>query len=103
MLRRLAIERTDVSEETSASNIGETTIGDLKDLAVTILRSVRRLLDTANIPSSQNFVTLKMEGLGSSETSVITMLEDGILFCSIRLTCGNIRKVFAVLFGGFPR
>jgi hypothetical protein len=33
---------------------------------------VRRLLVTANVPSSSILVTLMMEALGSSETSVLT-------------------------------
>jgi hypothetical protein len=37
-----------------------------------ILHSVRRLLVTANAPSSQIFVTPMMEALSSSETSVLT-------------------------------
>jgi hypothetical protein len=36
------------------------------------LRRVRRLLVTANVPSSLILVTLMMEALGSSETSVLT-------------------------------
>jgi hypothetical protein len=36
------------------------------------LRSVRRLLVTANVPSSPILVTLMMETLSSSETSVVT-------------------------------
>jgi hypothetical protein len=36
------------------------------------LRSVRRLLVTANVPSSVILVTLMMEVLRSSETSVLT-------------------------------
>jgi hypothetical protein len=52
MLRRVALVRTDFSEE---------------------LRSLRRLLVTANVvPSSPNLVTLMKEVLSSSETSVIT-------------------------------
>jgi hypothetical protein len=52
MLRRVALVRTDVSEE---------------------LRSVHRLLVTASVvPSSQILVTLIKEELSSSETSVLT-------------------------------
>jgi hypothetical protein len=39
---------------------------------VKFLRSMRRLLVTANVPSSQIFVTLIIEALSSSETSVLT-------------------------------
>jgi hypothetical protein len=35
-------------------------------------RSVRRLLVTANVPSSPILVTMMMEALSSSETSVLT-------------------------------
>jgi hypothetical protein len=75
MLRRVALVRTEVSEELSASFIRVTRIGELgKTLAVTnILRSVRRLLVTASVvPSSPNLVTLMKEGLSFSETSVLT-------------------------------
>jgi hypothetical protein len=67
MLRRVALVRTDVSEELSASFIRETRIGELgRTLAVT---SVRRLLVTASVvPSSPNLVTLREETLSSSET-----------------------------------
>jgi hypothetical protein len=54
MLRRMALVRTDVSEELSASFI-----------------SVRRLLVTASVvPISLIIVTLMKEALSSSETSV---------------------------------
>jgi hypothetical protein len=55
MLRRAALVRTDVSEKLSASII-----------------SLRRLLVTAYVPSSPILVTLMMEVLSSSETSVLT-------------------------------
>jgi hypothetical protein len=59
MLHRVAFIRTDVSEELSASLV--------------FLRSVCRLLVTANVvPSSPILVTLMKEALSSSETSVLT-------------------------------
>jgi hypothetical protein len=80
MLRRVALVRTDVSEEHSATFIRVTRISELgTTLAVTsnprtlvFLCSVCRLLVTANVPSSQILVTLMKEALGSSETSVLT-------------------------------
>jgi hypothetical protein len=56
LLRRVALVRNEASEELSSS----------------ILRSVRRLLVTAKVPSSLIVVALMMEALSSSETSVIT-------------------------------
>jgi hypothetical protein len=50
MLRRVALVRTDVSEELRASMIRETRIGEFF-LTFVFLRSVRRLLVTANVPS----------------------------------------------------
>jgi hypothetical protein len=74
MLRRVALVRTDVSEELSASIIRVTRIGELgTTLAEVFLRSVDRLLVTAIfVPSSLILVTLTMEELSSSETSVLT-------------------------------
>jgi hypothetical protein len=85
MLRRVALVRTDVSEEPSASFIRATRIGELgTTLAVTsnrrrlvfhlvFLRSVRRLLLTASVvPSSPILVALMKEELSASETSVLT-------------------------------
>jgi hypothetical protein len=72
MLRRLALVRTDVSEELSASFIRMTRIGELgTTLAVT--SDVRRLIVTASVvPSSPILVTLMKEALNSFETSVLT-------------------------------
>jgi hypothetical protein len=77
MLRRVALVRTDVSEELSTSFIRVTQIGELgTTLAVTssrLLRSVRRLLVRASVfPSSPILVTLMKEALRSTETSVLT-------------------------------
>jgi hypothetical protein len=88
MLHRVALVRTDVSEELTASIIRVTRIGELRTtLAVhcsfhpddggakfhfVFLHGVRRLLVTANVPSSPILVTLMMEALSSSETSVLT-------------------------------
>jgi hypothetical protein len=72
MLRRVALVRTDVAEEPSASFIRVTRIGKLgTTLAATSnrrthLRSVRRLLVAASVvPSSPILVTLMKEALGS--------------------------------------
>jgi hypothetical protein len=68
MLRRVALVRSDVSEELSDSIIRVKRI-----LYFVFLRSVRRLLVTANvIPSSTILVILMKEELISFETSVLT-------------------------------
>jgi hypothetical protein len=79
MLRRVALVRTDVSEEHNASIIRVTRIGELgTTLPVTsrllvFPRSVRRLLVTANVvPTSPILVTLMKEALSYSEMSVLT-------------------------------
>jgi hypothetical protein len=82
MLRRVALVRTDVSEEISASFIRVTRIGELETtLAVTgnrdahlvFLRSVRRLLVTASVVSTSTIlVTLMKEPLSSSDTTDLT-------------------------------
>jgi hypothetical protein len=80
MLRRVALVRTGVSEELSAS-FRVTRNGELgTTLAVTSNRhtlqrntSVRLLLVTASVvPSSPFLVTLMKEALSSSETSILT-------------------------------
>jgi hypothetical protein len=74
-LRPMALVTTDVSEELSVSIIRVTRIGEVgSTLAVTNnRRTLHRLLVTANvIPSVPILVTLMMEALSSSETSVLT-------------------------------
>jgi hypothetical protein len=75
ILRRFAFVRTDVSEERTASLMRVTKIDELgTTLAVTNnLRNVCRLSVMANVvPISLILVTLMMEALRSSETSVLT-------------------------------
>jgi hypothetical protein len=79
MLRRVAIVRTDVSEELCASLIRVTIIGELgTTLAVTInrralRRNMRRLLVTASVVPISPIIIIRMnEALRSSETSVLT-------------------------------
>jgi hypothetical protein len=65
---------TDVSEELFASIIMVTRLSELgTTLAVfaAFLRSVLRLLVTANVPSSPIVATLMMKAINSSETSVL--------------------------------
>jgi hypothetical protein len=64
MLCRVALVGNDVSEE-----LGKTLPVTSNQL---FLRSVRRLLVTTNLPSSPTLVTLMMEALNSSETSVLS-------------------------------
>jgi hypothetical protein len=87
ILRRVDLVRTDVSDELSASIISVAKIGELgTTLGVTSNRSVCRSLVKFNVvPSSPILVTMMMEVLNSSETSVLltasrhTIPEDTIL------------------------
>jgi hypothetical protein len=64
LVRRVALVRTDVSEEPTHA---------AKKYHVVFLRSVRRLLVAACVvPSAPIFVTLMKEAPGSRETSVLT-------------------------------
>jgi hypothetical protein len=71
MLLHVALVRTDVSEELSASFIRVTRIDELGTTLA--LSSNRRMLVTASIvPSLPILVTLIKEALSSSEMSVLT-------------------------------
>jgi hypothetical protein len=96
VLHRMALVRTDISEERITSIIWVRRIVELgTTLAVSsnrskvFLRSVLRLLVTANVLSSPVLVSLIIEAIRSSETSVLTGVrrrnnpEDGILFIPV--------------------
>jgi hypothetical protein len=71
MLRRVALVRTDVSEEPGDSFIRVTRIGELgtTQAATSNRRTLRR---NSVVPSSPILAILMKEALSSSETSVIT-------------------------------
>jgi hypothetical protein len=78
-LRRVALVRTDVLEEISASIVKETRIGEL-----------HRLLVTTKFLSTPILVTLMMEALSCSEMSALTRArrrnipDEGIRHCRRR-------------------
>jgi hypothetical protein len=72
MLRRVALVRTDVSEELSTSIIRVTRIGEL-GTRLAVISNRRTLFGACDVvPSSPILVTLITEALSSSETSVLT-------------------------------
>jgi hypothetical protein len=91
ILRCAALARTDVSEKRNASIIRLTSIGELG--------RAHWLLVTANVPSSSILVTLIMEMLRFSETSVLRRLTlcniqgDGILPTHRR---GNLKSYISL-------
>jgi hypothetical protein len=73
MSRHVALVRTDVSEELSASFIKVTRSVNFYFSHFAFLSNVRQLLVRANVvPSSPILVTLMKEALNSFETSVLT-------------------------------
>jgi hypothetical protein len=116
LLRHVALVKTDVSKEPSASITRVTRIGDIgRTLAVTsnrntsileyvvFLRSVHRLLVTANVVPSSLILTLMMEALGYSETWVLTRatprnIPEDTIFIVTAVKTSNLTRDFMLAF-----
>jgi hypothetical protein len=104
MLRRAALVSTDVSEDLSASYIRLRRIGEVgTKLAELFLRSMRRLLVTANVvPSSPILVALMKVALSSFETTALTRAtqrnipEDAILHALFTFLLRKIKTSFYI-------
>jgi hypothetical protein len=107
MLHRVALVRTDVSDELSASFIRATRIDELgTTLAVT---SNGRTLTASAVISSPILVTLMKEALSSSETSVLTRVtrrynqkEPYLIVNAVKTSSLSSLMKHAVFWGGTP-
>jgi hypothetical protein len=102
MLPRLDLVRIDVSEESIASIITVTRIGEL-GTTLSVLRSVLPFLVTANVVLiSQIIFTLMMEAMHFSETSVHIRAtwrksQKAALYIGTAVKTSNIIYVFTII------